>query len=969
MNTNEGIAMSLNMQFAKRTLNVALSCFLFLSVIAIGNAGTKGKIFGKVVDAETGEPLPGVNVMILGTNLGAATDFEGEFLILNVSPGTHRVQASMMGYKPMIKTGVKVNIDRTTTVNFRLEETVIEFGEAIVVTAERPLVQRDQTSTRHYVEAQEIATRPTSQLTEILTTLPGIDMAEGELVVRRGSMDQVAFLIDGIRARNPLDHSPYTNINLTAIQELEIITGGFNAEYGDAQSGVFNIVTKEGSENYEGYGEFRWTPPGKHHWGTAFYDYSTTRYWENTHARHLQWWIDHPDQWMDTEGHYGNDHSCIWTPEEAYADYMGTHQPLTDYTKRDGYQGELAIGGPLLLKNLNFFVSGKYNTAPPITGNAYRDMGTWVDATAKLTYQIKPTMRLMLSGIYSIENTCFGMESMQLTDFGVEGKYAYYTYAGFPEYRLNGQMLKFTHVLGKNTFYELHVSRMYQYVRNWTFPGDENGWEETETVKDHLRAVDESGNAIRGGNQNVVQYMTGYFYRGKDKNTELTFSGDITSQLRKRIQLKAGFDFTYYRINRYQEAKAFNTIEERVYQPYEGNVFAQTKLEFEGLIMNLGLRLDFYNPNDDVYLNPYDPFDIIGSITENRKPNPDTKPTRLSGQLSPRLGISHPISENTVLHFSYGHFFQRPNFGNYGEGTGGTAEGQQVNGILNTYQYMTDIDTVIGAPYTLGNRELKPRKTVAFELGIEHNFGGIVVDITPFYKDIRNNIRTVTVVMDDGTSYLTTGNSDYSDAKGIEISVRKPFSGYWGGYLNYTWSTGIAGRSGDPDIVAAPNSGIQTRITDYVGDVILYDPARLKFGLTVATPEEISILGGILSNIQVALDYQIYYPHRRFPSHNYLIGGERYIRPPDRNADLRIRKEFHINGFRFAGFTEIHNLFNDKWINVQTVYRALAEDQVRFMNSHFTEFPEIMPDGGPFPDVLMYRNLPRRIIFGIAFGF
>jgi len=961
--------MSLKKLFKKQFLTIALVCSTLIFIVAIAKAGTKGKILGKVVDAQTGEPLAGVNVMILDTILGAATDLEGEFLILNVPPGTYRVQATMMGYKPMIQTGVRVNVDRTTNLDFRLDETVIEFEEAIVVTAERPLVERDQTSTRHFVEAQEITARPTSQLTEILTTLPGIDVAEGEFIVRRGSMDQVAFLIDGIRARNPLDHSPYTNINLTAIQELEIITGGFNAEYGEAQSGVFNIVTKEGSDRFEGYGEFRWTPPGKHHWGTAFYDYSTTRYWENTNARHLQWWIDNPDQWMDSEGNYGNDPSCNWTPEQAYQDYIATHQPLTDYTKKSGYQGELALGGPLLFNNLHFFFSGKYNTTPPITGNAYRDMGSWFDGTAKLTYQINPNMRFMLSGIYSIENTCFGMESMQLTDFGIEGKYAYYTYSGFPEYRLNGQTLKFTHVLGVSTFYELHLSRMYQYVRNWTFPGDEDGWEETETVKDHLRAVDEDGNAIRGGNQNVIQYMTGYYYRGIDKNTEFTFSGDITSQLKKRVQLKAGFDFIYYNINRYQEAKAFNTMEDQVYHPFEGNIYAQSKLEFEGLIMNLGLRLDFYNPNDKVYLNPYDPFDIIGSTMENRDPQPDTRPTRLEGQLSPRVGISHPISEKTVLHFSYGHFFQRPNFGNYGEGTGGAAEDQQVNGILNTYQFISDVDTIIGAPYNLGNRELKPRKTVAFELGIEHNFGGIVVDVTPFYKDIRNNVRTVTVVMEDGTSYLTTGNSDYSDAKGIEISLRKPFSGYWGGYLNYSWSTGIAGRSGDPDIIAAPNSGIQTRVTDYVGDVILYDPARLKFGITVSTPEDFHMFGNAFSNIQVALDYQIYYPHKRFPTHNYLVGGGRFIRPPDRNADLRIRKEFQFSGLRLAAFTEIHNLFNDKWVNVQTVYGATAEDQVRFVNSHFSEFPEIMPDGGPFPDVIKYRNLPRRIIFGLAFGF
>jgi hypothetical protein len=104
-----------------------------------------------------------------------------------------------------------------------------------------------------------------------------------------------------MRASNPLNYDPYTNINLSSIQELEIITGGFNAEYGQAQSGVFNIVTKEGTQNFSSYSEFRFTPPRVPHWGTPLYDYSTDRYWENTHARHLQWWIDNPDQWINPD--------------------------------------------------------------------------------------------------------------------------------------------------------------------------------------------------------------------------------------------------------------------------------------------------------------------------------------------------------------------------------------------------------------------------------------------------------------------------------------------------------------------------------------------------------------------------------------------------------------------------------------------------------------------------------------------
>ncbi|MGE5350862.1 MAG: carboxypeptidase regulatory-like domain-containing protein, partial [Acidobacteriota bacterium] len=190
---------------------------------------TGGKITGKVRDAGTKEPLPGVTVRVEGTSQGAVTDVEGDYYILNVRPGNYNVQASMVGYKNVLKTGVGVSANHTTNLDYDLDATVVQVGQDVVVVADRPLVEKDQTSTRHYVEATDIAARPTTQLTEILTTLPGIDMSNGQVVVRRGSLDQVSFLIDGIRARNPLDFQPYTNINITAIQELEVITGGFNA--------------------------------------------------------------------------------------------------------------------------------------------------------------------------------------------------------------------------------------------------------------------------------------------------------------------------------------------------------------------------------------------------------------------------------------------------------------------------------------------------------------------------------------------------------------------------------------------------------------------------------------------------------------------------------------------------------------------------------------------------------------------
>ncbi|MBI4429460.1 MAG: carboxypeptidase regulatory-like domain-containing protein, partial [Ignavibacteriales bacterium] len=254
--------------------------------------GTTGKISGKVVDRQTMASLPGANIIVVGTTMGATTDPEGEYFIANIPPGVYSVKASYIGYRDVMVTDVRVHIDQTTELKFELEEKVLELSTPIVVTAQRPLIQKDNTSSRLIVASEELRVRPTTEVTQILTSLPGIEVENGQMTVRGGTIDQVAFMIDGARARNPLDQSPYMNVNLSSIQEMEVITGSFNAEYGEAQSGVINIVTKEGGEKYHVFLDSRITPPGKRHWGPALYDYGSDFYWENSNARHLQWWID-----------------------------------------------------------------------------------------------------------------------------------------------------------------------------------------------------------------------------------------------------------------------------------------------------------------------------------------------------------------------------------------------------------------------------------------------------------------------------------------------------------------------------------------------------------------------------------------------------------------------------------------------------------------------------------------------------
>jgi hypothetical protein len=219
-------------------------------------AGTTGKISGQVFDKNSNEPIPGVNVLIEGLPLGASTDLEGDFFILNIPPGTYKISAQMVGYKTQIIENVKVTADLTTSLSFKLREQILE-GETIVIKAERPIINKDETGKTFVIESSSFTEMPIKEFNEALVVKAGFTTDEdGEIHVRGGRSGEVAYMIDGIYVGDPYSGGFGSQIDKYSIEELQIMTGGFNAEYGQAMSGIINIVTKEGGEQYHGRIEY-----------------------------------------------------------------------------------------------------------------------------------------------------------------------------------------------------------------------------------------------------------------------------------------------------------------------------------------------------------------------------------------------------------------------------------------------------------------------------------------------------------------------------------------------------------------------------------------------------------------------------------------------------------------------------------------------------------------------------------------
>lgn len=912
-------------------------------VTGLALAGTTGKISGKARSTQTKEPLPGVNITVSGTTLGVSTDKDGDYVIANIPPGTYSLKARAVGFREVVVNDVKVHSDETTPLDLALQQTVLELGEEVVITAQRPLVEKDNTASRIVLESAEITSHPTENVQQVLVTLPGISFGSGgELLVRGASLNTVSVLVDGARSQNPLDRTSFLgSLSLRAIEEMNVIRGTFNAEYGEAQTGVFQITTKEGSEAYHAYVEGRYTPPGVKHWGPSMYDPSDPVYWENSHARHPEWWVQYPDQWADPNGYLGNDPRCTWTPEQAYANFQETHKPLSSYDKIGSYYTELGLSGPLpLFDGVKFFLSGNYNSAAPILGNAFRKHGIFVNTNGKITFSPGSGMKVTISGQYNESEAGWGV-TYPYSVIGVFSRYAYdEDYVGLPYFSFNAQTVKFTHTVDQSLMYEVSIGHSAAKDYLGPFPGDPLSFEDASgPTYDNLRAVDAYGNVI----SYVVGYHTlGYLSRHDDLNTEWTLDGRVSKQYSKYWGVEAGIQGTYNYLNHNNIAKLSDRTDKKIYRPYKGAVWSQAKAEFEGFILNAGLRFDVYAPNDLVYLNVFDPL------------NGPTATTKIYTQLSPRLGIAHPIDEKTVLHFSYGHFFQGPPFGDYGEVS------PTVAGNLTTF-----INNQDGSPFSLGNRALKPEKKVSYEIGLERNFLDLyILSVTAYYQDISNTIRNVTI-SDPATTlqYHSNGNGDYADAQGVEFYLRKLPSEFYWGYASFTLRSGSAGTAGAPSVVLP--DGVKY---DAQGDAVYYYNPELKAGLTLKSPAEWGVIGGVLDDLLLSIEYSANFPNSHLKSDVLADSkGTTYLRPVFQNTRVRLTKTFKmLRSLNMSAYVEVDNLFNNKMIDLFAFSNATQADIDKMAQSGFAYTPSVDKNGIPILEMQKYYNLPRSVVFGAS---
>ena len=789
----------------------SLSILLLTLLISIAYGGTTGKIAGTVTDKSTGEPLIGANVVVIGTSLGATTDIDGHFTILLIPPGIYTIQVSFVGYNKQTITDIRVIVDQTARVNVQLEPSPIEIGETVVI-AERNLVKPEIATSVVALSSNEINVLPVSNVTAVIGMQAGIRNNQ----IRGSGLDQALFLLDGAIMRDPRNNQAITSVALSSIEEINIERSGFNAEYGQVQSGIINVVTKEGSKkSYSGNINLRMTPPQpKYYRGNGIPDiHDPNSYWLRpfydpavcwTGTENGEWDYYTRQEYMSFQGWNAvsralctdNDPNNDLTPAGAQRVFMYETRKRQFLNKPD-YDIDAGFGGPFpylseKLGNLRFFASYRRHREMLLFPTSRPDY-TDYDWRLVLTSDVSKSVKLSVSGTAGniatmAENWNYGMYPRWPSDLaGGTGGYELVNLFSDMAYSItdinhSAVSTKLTHILSQKTYYEVsleHLRRKY-FTRP---PAPRDLSKKYEVIPGFFETSNPLG-YYSGISDGIILNQSDQQCLARDNSivSSTIVKADITSQIDFRNQMKAGIEFNYNDLDLdygfIQMQSAGQKYNYRILMhtyPIRGSGYIQDKLEAEEFTLMAGVRFD-YTDSRTVWWD-YEPFDprFYSFRYDETLPFP-MKESKPQWQISPRLGISHPITENLKLYFNYGHFKQVPQY-------------------ETLFRVARRADKSL---YQIGDPNLTLAKTIAYELGFDLQLfeNLILVQLALFYKDISDQQSTVTYYPIGANSYQLTTSDNYSDIRGLELTIRKP-SGQWiTGFFNFTYQATSTGHFG-----------------------------------------------------------------------------------------------------------------------------------------------------------------------------
>jgi outer membrane receptor protein involved in Fe transport len=859
-----------------------------------------GNIGGKVIDASTKDPLSFANIVVMGTNYGAMSMDDGSFFIKNVPEGTYSLKASYMGYETVEQDSVRVKAYSTAQADFRLLKTVLKTAKEVVITARRPMVEVDVPTTVRTVSEEDLKTMPVSDIQDVVSLQAGVIQSDDEIHIRGGRADETLYIIDGVKMKDLISgKSSLLSVSARSVAEMDVITGGYSAEHGQALSGIVNVKLKEGGNSTKGFLEYTldhlpFKKTDLDYWNSDGFEAGIDGPEPLTSKVLPRLGIRVPGQLTYFVGVSGN---ATDTYLPSISGIPGAHGLKSSY--EDNFLGWKI----------------KYEDLAPRAENNWQAYG-------KMTYRLSSTNKLALSFTKTIAIDQ-GYKRYDPYDVTRETSGYQHDWSRRLDHYLtytedaNSLALSWNQILSQNTFHVMRLSRFFNCVHadvggmswhDYKMPDDF-----TEFKYDDTPYFVETGDADLWHDRYIETYNFGW-----------DFTSKITPHYQIKTGISASLENAQYIIIREPWVKDPGGDSLGLYHdifhiwPARGAIYSEDNINFEGLIGQFGLRYDYWFPGEQVERAVADT--SIFAITPTTRANfyNDTHERfgrRFKGHLSPRVAISHPITDRDNLFFNYGHFTQVPNY-------------------IWIFSKLSSISSELFP--LIGNPNLNSEISVQYEIGARHQFTeAVAANFTIFYKDIYDYPTSTSFEKPGVGQMFIYRNMDYARSRGIEIEVKKKLSGMWGGNFAYTYSL-ATGKSSDPNtlkLIQEQGGDIGTREASLSEEYLWWNrPHKINMMLQVRMPEgqNRELLGiRVPANWDVTAQWLIqsgkpYTPTTRDGEEiakRYSANG-----PWDSVLDLKITKYFGRSSPKTKVFLQVDNVFNRR--TVRSIDTATGEAPV-----------------------------------------
>ena len=838
----------------------------------------RGNVEGMVTSFERREALSGATVSIPGTSYITTTDEKGKFIFQNIPVGTYKVKVSIIGYITMEQIEVKVEEGKTTKLFFELKSKEIPLKEKIVVIGERPVMDINAPATKRDISKKEIESGLVDQIDQIIAQKVGVVEVDNQLHIRGARSYENLFLVEGVSIEDPYSTKGFgLALSPSAIEEISLITGGVEAEYGQVTSGVIDVKLKEGSEKLQGFVSYRMD-----HFGDVPFSFNSDI---------LDLGFSGPTPFF----------SKLNLPGQSFFFFNSQTSVKDGFLKHTDHLYSSTFGG---------------ETFAPREDNRYSSI-------FKLDWRLEPLWKISFTYGGSVvinQDKSVLLTRIRPTTYSYGYPFEYQnilnSYNTFTQ-TSNLELLSLDRRFSVGSFLQLKLSRFFTNLHS-----DVKGknWSDYVMPQDY-----EPLNIILSPDSShyVVQAGDGFYDIG-DGDTwydhyveSYSLKGDYNQILSRFYRIKCGIYHQYQTLQLldiYKPwlGKAGLGLNYDMYRVFsnDGAAYLQNNFNFSDANLNLGARYEYWMPGKYVERAVDDT-----SLFDKEFKDKFYKKTfglfgrRTKGVFSPRIGFSSSVGGNIRFFFDYSHLAKKPN-------------PQYVYAKLNSTSEST---------YQLfGNPNLNPERVVSYEIGLKFLLTkDDALSLVGYYRNIYDLITAVAVFPEGKKNpYLMYFNLDYAFSRGIEIEYKKNIGKLFSG----SFDLGLSRSSGERSLPADVLKGIKGRAaqTIYQESNLDWDkPWQSSFTLSFLADKRIRLLGLLLPK-----DWELNIrgwaqAGKRYTSYKIKVenGDTTFVREDENkvnnkigkywsNIDLNLQKHFNLKNIKYTILLEVTNLFDRKNVTV-----------------------------------------------------